>query len=197
MSNRKLAAARCGLSAPPRNKHSARFGGLADWTLGSCRGSSLLHLHNYALPSWVGLAITVIVCGGAFWKGGREEQMAAAGLLLSWLATLVLRDHRWGGTQWGAFGADTCLFLLLAGIGLRSRRYWPLAAAAFQLLCVVTHVARVMDPGVRAWAYATGQVIWTQLVFVALGVGVWNTWRASRHLAIAGEPMADPGATLR
>lgn len=178
-----MAGARCAPFAPPRNNRSASLSGLADWTLGAGRGSFLLNLHNYALPPWVGLAITVIVCGGAFWKGGREEQITAGGLLLSWLATLVLRDHRWLGTQWGAFGADTCLFFLLAAIALRSRRYWPLAAAAFQLLCVVTHVARIVDPGVRAWAYATGQVIWTQLVFFALGVGVWNTWRNRHRIA--------------
>ena len=156
-----------------------------------------MHLHNHALPPWVGLAITVIVCGGAFWKGGREEQAAAAGLLLSWLTTLVLRDPHWLGPQWGAFGADSCLLLLLTAIALRSRRYWPLAAAAFQLLCVVTHIARLVDPGVRAWAYATGQVIWSQLVFFALGVGVWNTWR-SRHQDVTSElPTPSPGATRR
>ncbi|MFL5296250.1 MAG: hypothetical protein ACJ798_07700 [Phenylobacterium sp.] len=126
---------------------------------------------------WFGIALTVTVCAGAFWKGGREEQLAAGGLLLSFAVTLAMRDRTWAGTQWGALGADICLFILLAAIALRTKRYWPLAAAAFQLLCVLTHVARMIDPGVRAWAYATGQVIWSQMVFWALGVGVWNTWR--------------------
>ena len=132
-------------------------------------------------------------------RGGREEQLAASGLLMSWAVTIALRDRSWIGTQWSAFGADGCLLLLLTAISLRTKRYWPLAAAGFQLLCVVTHVARTIDPGVRAWAYATAQVIWTQLVFVALGVGVWNTWRDSRHPASAADdPMAGPaGATRR
>ncbi|HXA40934.1 MAG TPA: hypothetical protein VNW53_18180 [Phenylobacterium sp.] len=156
-----------------------------------------MHPHSYALPPWVGLAITVIVGGGAFWKGGREEQVAAGGLMLSWLTTLVLRDPRWSGTQWGAFGADICLLVLLAAVALRTRRYWPLFAAAFQLLCVVTHIARIVDPGVRAWAYATGQVIFSQWVFFAVGIGVFNTWRASRQPASDGDPMTDPGAMRR
>ncbi len=154
-----------------------------------------MQLHNYALPPWVGLAIAVIVGGGAFWKGGREEQVAAGGLMLSWLTTMVLRDPRWIGTQWGAFGADTCLFLLLLVLALRTKRYWPLAAAAFQLLCVVTHIARIVDPGVRAWAYATGQVIWSQWVFFSVGVGTWNTWRGTRQLALVGDARTGPGAT--
>jgi hypothetical protein len=147
------------------------------------------------------LAITVIVCGGAFWKGGREEQLAAVGLMLSTLTTVFLSDRRWVGLQWSAFAADTCLLVLLTWMTMRTRRYWPFMAAAFQLLCVAIHVARFIDPGVRAWAYATGQVIFSQWVFFAVGVGTFNTWRANRQLAIKGDPAAmpsaDPGATRR
>jgi uncharacterized membrane protein (UPF0136 family) len=136
-----------------------------------------LNLTAYALPPWFGLTLTVVVCGGAFWKGDREEQIAAGGTLLSWLATLVLRDHRWTGLQWGAFAADTLLLVLFVALSLRTRRYWPLVAAAFQLLCVLIHVARLVDPGVRGWAYATGQVIFTQWVLITIGIGVINSWR--------------------
>ena len=157
-----------------------------------------MHSHAYALPPWVGLTLTVVVCGGAFWKGGREEQVAAAGVLLSWLATLVLRDPRWLGTQWGAFGADVLLLILITVISIRTQRYWPLIAAAFQLLCVMTHVARMIDPGVRAWAYATGQIIFTQFYLFAVGVGVWNTWRREAQPATNdAAPITDPGATRR
>jgi hypothetical protein len=96
-----------------------------------------------------------------------------------------MRDPTWAGAQWGAFGADVCLLFLLTAIALRSPRFWPLFAAAFQLLCVVIHVARMMDPGVRAWAYATGQVIFSQWVFFAVGVGVFTHWRRNRQVAAA------------
>ncbi|MBS0363254.1 MAG: hypothetical protein JSR98_17905 [Proteobacteria bacterium] len=152
---------------------------------------------HYVLPAWVGLAITIVVCGGAFWKGGREEQAAAGGLLLSWVATLILRDPKWLGPQWGAFAADSCLLLLLTAIALRSQRFWPLFAAAFQLLCVVIHFARILDPGVRAWAYATGQVIFSQWVFFAVGVGVFTHWRRDRQMAATDAPTTVPGATRR
>jgi hypothetical protein len=142
--------------------------------------------------------LTVSVCAGAFWKGGREEQLAAGGLLLSFALTVALRDRSWAGIQWSAFVADICLLILLTAIALRTERYWPMAAAAFQLLCVVTHLARLVDPGVRAWAYATGQVIWSQLLVVAIGVGVWNAWRGGRQPArAADDPITDPGATRR
>ena len=94
--------------------------------------------------------------------------------------TGVARPH-WAGTQWGQFGADFLLLLLITAIAIRTRRYWPLTAAAFQLLCVLIHVARLIDPNVRAWAYATGEVIFTQFFLFAIGVGVWGTWRQSRR----------------
>jgi hypothetical protein len=156
-----------------------------------------ISLLAHILP-WFGVTLTVVVCAGAFWQGGREEQLAAGGLLLSFALTVALRDNSWRGTQWSAVVADSGLLILLTAISLRTKRYWPLAAAAFQLLCVLMHVARMIDPGVRAWAYATGQVIWSQMVFYALGVGVWNTWRQRRHLAASGDSSAmDPAATRR
>lgn len=139
----------------------------------------------------------MVVCGGAFWKGGREEQLAAGGLLLDWALTIALRDRSWIGTQWAAFAGDAGLLVILTAVSMRTKRYWPLAAAAFELLCVVIHVARTIDPGVRAWAYATAQVIFTQLVVVSIGVGVWNTWRREIQLAISAAPITDPGATRR
>jgi hypothetical protein len=154
-------------------------------------------LHSYELPPWVGLTIAVIVSGGAFWKGGREEQIAAGGLILSWVATEVLLDPRWLGPQWGAFGADTCLLIVLTAIAMRTARFWPLFAAAFQLLCVVIHVARMVDPGVHAWAYATGQVIFSQWVFFSVGVGVFTAWRRSRQLPTSDPLTAESGATRR
>lgn len=114
---------------------------------------------------------------------------------MSWAITIALRDRSWVGTQWSAFVADGCLLAVLTAISLRTKRYWPLAAAGFQLLCFVTHVAKMVDPGVRAWAYATAQVIWSQLVVVAIGVGVWNAWREGRQPAIADDDPA--GATRR
>ena len=135
------------------------------------------------------------VCAGAFWKGGREEQLAAGGVLLSFALTVALRDRSWAGIQWSAFVTDVCLLVLLTAIALRTERYWPMAAAAFQLLSVITHLARMIDPGVMAWAYATAQVIWSQLVVVAIGVGAWNAWREGRQLAITDSDPA--GATRR
>lgn len=137
-------------------------------------------LLTIALPPWLGLVVLLFVCGGAFWKGGSEERYVAAGILLSLAVTVLTRDNHWEHVESAVFVADTSLFIALVVISLKTAKYWPLAAAGFQLLAIMTHVAKVMDAGLQQWAYITAGVIWTYLLLVALGVGTWNAWRAGR-----------------
>ncbi|MDB5446748.1 MAG: hypothetical protein JWQ97_2065 [Phenylobacterium sp.] len=149
-----------------------------------------------ALPPWLGVTVMLLVCGGALWKGGREERLAAGGLLLNAAVTVLMRDYSWPQLQSAEFVADGLMLALLTGIALRSPKYWPMAAAAFQLLGVMTHVAKMIDPSLQQWAYMTAIVIWTYLIFIALGVGTWNTWRARRQPTNAEAP-APAAATRR
>lgn len=134
-----------------------------------------------ALPLWLGPLILLLVSGAAFWKGGSEERLTAACLLMNVTATVVLRDPSWPHLQRAAFGADLVQLAVLLWIALRSAKYWPLAAAGFHLLTVLTHIAKMIDPGLHQWAYITAIVIWTYLLIAALGVGTWNTWRRRPH----------------
>jgi hypothetical protein len=143
------------------------------------------------------LALMAAVCGAAFWKGDREEQVTAGALLLGWVATLLFRDPRWLGAQTGALVIDALFFAMMVVIALRTTRYWPIFAAAFQLLAIVTHGARIADPAIRGWAYATASILWTQLVLIALGIGVIGTWLEARQLARTDGDPTDPGATRR
>jgi len=143
-------------------------------------GVFLLQSHAYALPAWYGTGLLIAVCGAALWKGRLEERIIAGAMLLGALATYVLRDPRWQGPQWSSFAIDIAFLVLLVVISLRTKRFWPLTMAAFQLLAVVIHTARILDSTLSAWAYATAEVIFTQLTLVALAVGTWNTWRYRR-----------------
>ena len=150
----------------------------------SSEGPSLLTIE---LPPWLGLAVLLAVCGGAFLRGGVEERLAATGLLASVAFTVLLRDRSWPHLQTAGFVMDVLVLALLIGIALRSPKFWPMAAAGFQLLAVLTHVGKMIDPNVNQWAYITAIVIWTYLVIIALGVGVWNSWRARQRAAAAAE----------
>lgn len=142
------------------------------------------------------MSVFLAVCGAALWKGRWEERLTGAAFLAGWVVTLLLRDRSWSGTQWGGFAVDVVFLLIVTGVALKSRRYWPMAAAGFQLLGVVTHAARLIDPHVGAWAYITAGVIWTWLIMGALAVGTYNRWRERRQPA-SGLAVTAPGATRR
>ena len=131
----------------------------------------------------------------ALWKGGWAERVVAVGFLASWVNTALTKDRAWSGLQWGPFTGDTLLLVLIVIVALRSRRFWPMFAAGFQLLAVTTHAAMAVDTGVGAWAYITAGVIWTYLLLFSLAFGTWGAWR-ERQLAKAAAPTG-PGATLR
>ena len=130
-----------------------------------------------ALPTWLGFAVMLVVCGGAFIRGGLEEKLTAVSMLINVSVTHVLRDYSWPQVQLAGFAVDVLSLVLLLAIALRTYKFWPLAAAAFQLLMVLTHIAKMIDPGLGQWSYMTAIVIWTYLLMIALGVGVWNCRR--------------------
>jgi hypothetical protein len=132
------------------------------------------------LPPWLAVLVTLVVCGGALWKGDWEERLTASVLLLTFAVTLLLRDMSWPRVQAAEFTSDFAGFAVLVAIALRSRKFWPMFAAAFELLAVMTHVAKTIDPELHQWAYLTAIIIWTYLILIALGVGTWNAWRTRR-----------------
>lgn len=129
-------------------------------------------MQSLALPPWFGLTLMTLVCGAAAWRGGWEERTTAMAFMIAWMTTLLGRDQAWIGTQWGTLAVDVALLGFLVFVALRGDRYWPLFAAGFHLLSVVTHIAHMVDAKVGAWAYATAAVIFSQLTVFALGAGV-------------------------
>jgi hypothetical protein len=140
----------------------------------------------FVLPPQIGLTVLICVALAAMLKGGLEERITVGGLLANIAVTVVLRIPSGRDIQWAGFTADILFLLLLMIVALRSAKFWPLPAAAFQLLATITHVAKLVDPNVNRWAYFTAIIIWTYALLTALGVGVWNSWRSSSYLANAG-----------
>jgi hypothetical protein len=138
------------------------------------------------LPPWLGVVVSIVVCGGALWKGGREERLIGAVLLLNFAISIFLRDISWPRVQLAGFIADLATLALMFAVALWSKKFWPMFAAAFQLLSVMTHVGKMLDPLMHQLAYLTAIIIWTYLILISLGVGTWNHWRARRQAASVG-----------
>ena len=133
------------------------------------------------------------VCGLAVWRGRDDERLAAGGNLASWAIGVVVFKIGSQHTQWSIMVTDLALLSLYLWIALRSRRFWPLFAAAFTFLMLVTHLAMTVDPDVGGWAYMTAQIFWSYLVLLAIGYGAWT----APDYADTDDPTDAPGATRR
>lgn len=136
------------------------------------------------------------VCVLAAWRGRDEERLAAGGLLANWALSMVVFRSESEDTQWAVSLLDGALTVLYLWIALRSRRYWPLFAAGFQLLVMVTHLGHALDSRVSGWAYLTAQLLWAYLVMIAIGYGALTAPKRYAEIE-ADEPKDVPGATRR
>lgn len=128
----------------------------------------------------MGIAFLVATAVLAFALGGRDERLTAGAFviatLLSWLA-----DTQYSSTQINVLLIDFGLLLALLGLALTSDRFWPMYAAAFQLIGTIVHVASMTETGNFAWAYAVGLIFWSYAVMATLVAGTWLEGRMRRQ----------------
>lgn len=127
----------------------------------------------------------------AVWRGRDNERLAATGVLAGWALSMVVARARSNDTQWGVFAVDAILLVLFLWLAMRSRRFWPLFVAGFQLLMVFTHFASMLDTGVTGWAYLTAKLIWSYLIVLTIGYAAW-TAPAHAWSQAEGEDRAEP-----
>lgn len=133
------------------------------------------------------------VCALALWRGRDDERLAAAGMLADWSLSRILFQTHSEGLQAGIFAVDLILLGVYVWLALRSRRYWPLFAAGFQLLAIVTHLGRMVDPRMSGWAYLTAEIIWSYLAILAIAYGAWSAPTAYARMAGQDAARRDPG----
>lgn len=117
-------------------------------------------------------------CGTAFRWGGIDEWLAAVALMLATLASNLVDTSAYVHTETGMLTVDVVLVFGLLVLALRSDRFWPMWAAAFQLVGTMFHFASMTETGNFAWAYYVALIFWSYPVAIALGVG---TWLEGRH----------------
>lgn len=96
----------------------------------------------------------------------RRATIASMGALV---ASLLLQN-RHAAFQPQVFVVDVVLLAVLAAMATATRRGWAIAAAAFQLLVIATHVAFLIQPLPRP-VYLTALAMWAYFVVAAIAVG--------------------------
>jgi hypothetical protein len=152
---------------------------------------------HFQLPHWTWDAYLSAVCGLALWKGGRSERIGGVAIFLGWVATVLVMKPGWWEASGLVVAVDSFVLAILVWLALTSHRYWPIAAAAFQLLAIVTHWAHSLDHTVGNWAYVTAGIIWGYLLVAALAVGTFTHWRWGRGASPADPSVAKLDATRR
>ena len=131
-------------------------------------------IRNYGIPASLYPASLLVVCAVALWRGGKYERLAAFGLLAAWMLTFVAYRTFAAKSEPPILVVDLVLLALLVWIALKSPAYWPLLAAGFHLLAILTHVAKDLDRALGPWVYLSAQIIWGYLLAMAIGVGAWR-----------------------
>ncbi|NCN86007.1 MAG: M20 family metallo-hydrolase [Sphingomonadales bacterium] len=113
-------------------------------------------------------------CGYAILRGAGSEYIGAAIMIIGSLSSLavgkVLGTH-WTSMEVEVFAIDVAGLFALIGLTIKSDRFWPIWATAFQLLAVTVHTAMMVDPEITPWAFATGAVFWAYPMLLALAIG--------------------------
>ncbi len=129
-----------------------------------------------------GLVLYVVtalgVVGYALWRGGRDERTGAGLFLAAAAASEIAAETQhvmYHHPQYGVMVVDGLFLLALLWLAQRSRKFWPLWAAASQLVGFLSHLAKIAHPGMTVEAYATIQPFWAFPLLGAIAVG--TKWR--------------------
>ena len=133
------------------------------------------------LSTQIGAGLTLLVVAFAFLKGDEPERIAAGGYVILWFASLLIQsDGATGGTQWSLMAIDAIMLAVFVSLAWKSRRAWPVWAAAFQSLTVMSHILTLVDirPPVSAF-YAVINLASTGILS-AIAVGTFWAWQERR-----------------
>lgn len=109
----------------------------------------------------------------ALWRGGRPERLAACACLIAHFATILLqRPEGWLQPEAGLIVVDVGLTLTFGVIMIRARRWWPVAAFAFQILSFAMPIMRFVDPQAPLMGFYVSAIIWNYVGLLVLAIGV-------------------------
>lgn len=125
-------------------------------------------------------AIMAVSLTYAWLRGGGTERKAVALLIAFFLFRIGLRPvipANFNSVDPLALAQDLIGFAGFVWIGMSARRYWPLAAAALQLMSLGGHFARAMEVSVSGPTYSAMKSGPTLLLFILLSIGTLNFQR--------------------
>ena len=129
-----------------------------------------------SVPFFLIFFVTVVTY--ATWRGGGPERVTAAAYVLALVGSasvgfLTVPGH-FREVSYGLFVVDGLLFAGLAVIAIRSNRWWPIPAAGCQLVAVLVHAGKELDPDMIPASYVLLTTIWSWPMVAVLALGTWT-----------------------
>ena len=119
-------------------------------------------------------AIVVIF---ATWRGGGPERLTAIAYVLALAGTasggfLEVRGQ-FRVIPVHMLAADVLLLIALCLIAIRANRWWLIPAAGCQLVAVLVHAGKLLNPAMIPNSYAFLTTIWSWPMVLLLALGTW------------------------
>ena len=123
--------------------------------------------------------VVVACCAYAAIYGGATGRVGASIFVTTALASsLVSWGVAWGHPNWSLAIVDTACLVALFILAKQSGRFWPIWATGFQLLAVLTHVAKAIEPNAAPKIYRALETFWALPVLVFMVIGIMLDRRA-------------------
>lgn len=126
-------------------------------------------------------AIVVIF---AMWRGGGPERITAIAYVLALAGSASIGIMEMPGgfrvVPTTVLVVDVLLLAALSFIAIRANRWWVIPAAGCQLVAVLVHAGKLLNPSMFPASYAILMTIWSWPMVALLGLG---TWAHRRRLA--------------
>jgi hypothetical protein len=128
-------------------------------------------------------SVLLLACLFSWQCGGGPERIAALLLTIAALVSTLIAGHgssMFTKIEWGLFGVDSVLALLLVWLALSVDRYWPMWLSALQLVSVLMHPAFGLSQNKMAFAYAIASIFWSYPMLFILVIGSIRQYRRVR-----------------
>lgn len=123
------------------------------------------------------------VAAYALWRGRGDERAAALVCVVATAASVLVNSpltRRFAGVETGVLVVDLLTLGAFIAIALRTKRFWPLWVAGFQLTSTFAHVLKAVHFSLVPQVYAAAERLWVYPIFLAIVVGTWRTQQRLR-----------------
>lgn len=119
-----------------------------------------------------------------FWKGRFEERIIGATIVGGSIATgliYIFLSKTWLHLSIPLLANELIATAIILTVAYRSKRFWPLPVAAFQMIGLLSQVVNLFGKNLQSYAVGVTQGIWAYLELIILVFATIHGLRRPKH----------------